>query len=99
MLSKKEIERLLTLGIRVMADESVVKEAQSWKLFRITPQMLGVVYSFLKTAYREKDTLEIMERGTGISKDKISSCLKELEHYGYITISRTSKPFLYRVAK
>ena len=100
MLITDEINRLIKKEFDILADEDVVKEAEEWTLaWKVSPQMIGLIYSYMKHKYEPGATLHDMERVLGVANESISFALRELEAHGYLTISRASKPFLYRVTK
>ena len=101
MSIKREIDLLLRNREKLMPDQGVQKEAESWDLvkYKISAQRIATVYSFMKNKYEPTFTLMDMERITGIWCDGIAIALKALEAHGYITISRSSRPHRYTVIK
>jgi len=99
MLSKSEIERILTKKKReIMVDEDIAKQAQEWNL-KVSGRMVGLVYYYMKNDYKEKESLEVLERNIGISRESIVPALRALEYHGYLSSSKATKPYLYRVVK
>lgn len=101
MLIADDFARLLKTQEKVMPDIEVQKEAEGWVMDKsgLTAQRIATVYSFMKHKYSPSQSLNDMEVITGISYDVISAALRALEEHGYITISRSSKPFQYAVIK
>lgn len=101
MLTQKEIERLLFKEKIILADKAIQKEAEDWDSphWKVSPAIIATVYSFMKIRYESGMTIEDMERHLGICMEFISYALRDLEAYGYLTISRARKPFEYRVTK
>lgn len=103
MLSKEEISKLLKKNKRevIMSDPLIVEEARSWDYgkFTIRPELIGCVYTWMNEKYKSGDTLDDMVAAIGVCPDRISHSLKLLEDHGYLTIARTTKPYLYRIIK
>ena len=101
MLSNEEIRRLIKKKEIVVPNKACMQDAETWEYeeHEVSPQIVGLVYAFMKDKYSEGETLDDMERVIGIAKERISWALRALEEHGYLTISRVKKPFLYRVAK
>ena len=101
MLSKSEINRLLSKEKVILADKDVQKEAEGWdrQEWSVSPAVIGLVYSYIKHRYKGGESLCDMERSLGVAMEVISFALRNLEAHGYVTISRARKPFEYRVVK
>ncbi len=82
-------------------DESLVKLSESWELedFGVTPQLIGTIYRYMKNSHQDGESMVDMESTLGIAVETISRGLRALEHYGYVAISRATKPFRYSVIK
>ncbi len=102
MLSPSEIEKLLKKKeILVAYKELMEKITESWDLknLEVSPQLIATVWCYLKHKYKDGETLNEIESSLGIAHGSISRAIRELEFYGYITVSRSSKPFRYMVVK
>ena len=101
MLTKVEIERLLNKKEIILCDKEVQKAAESWESseWRISPGVIGLVYSYIKHRYQGSESLCDMERILGVAMEVISHALRDLEAHGYVAISRARKSFEYRVVK
>lgn len=83
-------------------DRRVLQESVNWDQINrrpVSPGMIATVYSYLCTEYNRGDSLEVMQHFLGLDSELISHCIQLLENYGYITASRSTKPFLYAVIK
>lgn len=101
MLSPDEIKKLLNKKEINKMDDELVKQSGAWDLeeFCITPQLIGTIYRYMKISHKDGESMVDMESRLGIALESISKALKALEHYGYVSISRASKPYRYLVIK
>jgi DNA-binding MarR family transcriptional regulator len=101
MLGSDEIKKLLNKKDIIKMDEELVKKSSSWDLddFGVTPQLIGTIYRYMNICHKDGESMTDMESRLGIALESISKALKALEHYGYIAISRLSKPYRYSVIK
>ena len=101
MLTKAEITKLLEKKEELMPDNHIMLVAKDWDLThtKVTVGILGLSYSYIKHKYVRGETVYDMERNLGIAKESISRALRILEAHGYVTISRSNKPFSYAVIK
>lgn len=99
MLSKIEIDRILKNKKReIMVDEGIATQAETWNL-KVSGRMVGLVYHYMKYDYKEKESLEVLERNMGVSRESIVPALRALEYHGYLSSTKLTKPYLYRVVK
>ena len=101
MLTETEINHLLKRESAIVADNTILKEAEGWDSIspRMSPMTIATIYSYMKYRYESGLSLAHMEKQTGIAMELIGFALRDLEAYGYLMISRSSKPFKYRVIK
>lgn len=103
MLTKNEIQQILNKGKQevIVADERILEEAKNWDFGRHTkrPERIACIYTWMKEKYSTGDTLDDMVNALGICPERISHGLRLLENHGYMTIARTTKPFIYRIVK
>src|ERR1700684_2311226 len=98
MLTKAEIERFLSKKQGpIMPNKNILDESVNWDQGskRIRPAVIAMVYTYMKSRYSGTESLDDMVTSLGFCPDWISLSLKLLEHNGYITISRSVKPFKY----
>lgn len=84
-----------------MPDKHIQREAEGWDLssWDVSAQKIAIVYSYMKNKYELSQTLEDIERISGIPSEGISLSLRVLEEHGYVAISRSNKPLQYAVLK
>jgi hypothetical protein len=101
MLTENEINRLLNREKNILADKDILKDAESWDFssLRLNPMTIATVYSYMKHQYETGLSLGDMEKQLGVAMELISFALRDLEAHGYLAISRSTKPFVYRVIK
>lgn len=85
----------------IVVDSNFLREASGWDYgdSPMRPEIVSCVYHYMKTKYQQGDSIDDMVVNIGVAEDRISRSLKLLEDNGYLTSTRISPPYNYRIVK